>query len=175
MADDRKTIAQGYARLYGIRRRYQYQSGAAIFFGKSLTTATRLHISLYYDEWCSGIRTPTDATTIWKLLCVNSLLNRNIGNRSRPYRRVIVRAVLAYPKVGAPLVVRASSLPSRLIVNGYEKLVTVHGHVGRPELSRFGVAIFPGHMAVQGLGTIGVGKSAFIADARNHNTCGKST
>ena len=44
-------------------------------------------------------------------------------------------------------------------------LVTVHGHVGRPELSRFGVAIFPGHMAVQGHGTIGVGKSAFIADS----------
>ena len=32
-------------------------------------------------------------------------------------------------------------------------LVTVHGHVDGPELSRFGVAIFPGHMAVQGLGT----------------------
>ncbi len=32
-------------------------------------------------------------------------------------------------------------------------LVTVHGHVDGPELPRFGVAIFPGHMAVQGLGT----------------------
>ncbi len=39
------------------------------------------------------------------------------------------------------------------IADAVTESVTVHGHVGRPEISRFGVAIFPGHMAVQGLGT----------------------
>jgi hypothetical protein len=38
-------------------------------------------------------------------------------------------------------------------VHPNEFSVTVHGHTDGPELSRFGVAIFPGHMAVQGLGT----------------------
>ena len=39
------------------------------------------------------------------------------------------------------------------IADAVTESVTVHSHVGRPEISRFGVAIFPGHMAVQGLGT----------------------
>ncbi len=33
------------------------------------------------------------------------------------------------------------------------RLVTIHGHADGPELSRFGVAIFPDYMAVQRLGT----------------------
>ncbi|MDA8378675.1 MAG: hypothetical protein M0Z50_16910 [Planctomycetia bacterium] len=39
-------------------------------------------------------------------------------NRSRLCRQARITAVMAYLKAGAPLVVQASSLPSRLIVNG---------------------------------------------------------